>query len=155
MRKITIHNQPAALEIAPVAAYHTIAITVDFEELDQQVINHALSQGAPGCVFILIHITESVAGAANYHESADNETTSDKEFLNNYVAQLQQKGYKAEARLGFGNTVDSIAKIINESDTELLVIGAHGHKGFKDLIYGETINNLRHLIKIPVLIVQS
>ncbi len=155
MRKITIHNQPAALEIAPVAAYHTIAITVDFEELDQQVINHALSQGAPGCVFILIHITESVAGAANYHESADNETTSDKEFLNNYVTQLQQKGYKAEARLGFGNTVDSIAKIINESDTELLVIGAHGHKGFKDLIYGETINNLRHLIKIPVLIVQS
>jgi manganese transport protein len=155
MRKITIHNQPAALEIAPVAAYHTIAITVDFEELDQQVINHALSQGAPGCVFILIHITESVAGTANYHESADNETTSDKEFLNNYVTQLQQKGYKAEARLGFGNTVDSIAKIINESDTELLVIGAHGHKGFKDLIYGETINNLRHLIKIPVLIVQS
>ncbi|MGC4235670.1 MAG: Nramp family divalent metal transporter [Niabella sp.] len=155
MQKITIHNQPEALEIAPVAAYNKIAITVDFEELDQQVINHALSQGAPGCVFVLIHITESVAGGANYHESADNETTSDKEFLNNYVVQLQQKGYKAEARLGFGNTVDSIAKIINESDTELLVIGAHGHKGFKDLIYGETINNLRHLIKIPVLIVQN
>ncbi|HMR82384.1 MAG TPA: Nramp family divalent metal transporter [Niabella sp.] len=155
MQKITIHNQPEALEIAPVAAYNKIAITVDFEELDQQVINHALSQGAPGCVFVLIHITESVAGGANYHESVDNETISDKEFLNNYVIQLQQKGYKAEARLGFGNTVDSIAKIINESDTELLVIGAHGHKGLKDLIYGETINNLRHLIKIPVLIVQN
>lgn len=154
-QKITIHNQPEALKIVPAAAYNKIAITVDFEELDQQVINHALSQGAPGCVFMLIHITESVAGGANYYESADNETISDKEFLNNYVAQLQQKGYKAEARLGFGNTVDSIAKIINESDAGLLVIGAHGHKGFKDLIYGETINNLRHLIKIPVLIVQN
>ena len=155
MQKITIHNQPAALEIVPVAVYKKIAITVDFEELDQQVINHALSQGGPDCVFMLIHITESVAGSTNYYESADNETISDKEFLDNYVIQLQQKGYKAEARLGFGNTVDSIAKIINESDAELLAIGAHGHKGLKDLIYGQTINNLRHLIKIPVLIVQS
>ncbi len=31
----------------------------------------------------------------------------------------------------------------------MLVIGAHGHTGIKDLIYGETINTVRHELKIP------
>jgi manganese transport protein len=35
----------------------------------------------------------------------------------------------------------------------MLVIGAHGHSGVKDWFYGETINAVRHGLKIPVLIV--
>jgi manganese transport protein len=35
----------------------------------------------------------------------------------------------------------------------MLVAGAHGHTGFKDLIYVETVNTVRHELKIPVLIV--
>ena len=32
-------------------------------------------------------------------------------------------------------------------------MGAHGHKGFKDLLLGTTVDAVRHKIKIPVLIV--
>jgi manganese transport protein len=35
----------------------------------------------------------------------------------------------------------------------MLVIGAHGHSGIKDFFYGETINSVRHVLKIPVLVV--
>jgi manganese transport protein len=35
----------------------------------------------------------------------------------------------------------------------MLVIGAHGHSGVKDWVYGETIDKVRHELKIPVLIV--
>ena len=35
----------------------------------------------------------------------------------------------------------------------MLVIGAHGHSGLKDFIYGETVNSVRHELKIPVLVV--
>lgn len=155
VQKITIHDTPKTLELAPVREYSKIAITLDFGELDERVINHALSQGTPGSVYLLIHITESVAAGAHFGESVDNETLYDQQYLNAYVQQLKDKGYQAEARLGFGNTVDSIARIINESGVDLLVIGAHGHRGIKDLIYGETINQLRHLIKAPVLIVPA
>jgi len=34
-----------------------------------------------------------------------------------------------------------------------LVIGAHGHSGIKDVVYGETVNSVRHEVKIPVLVV--
>ena len=35
----------------------------------------------------------------------------------------------------------------------MLVVGAHGHTGIKDWIYGETIDNVRHELNIPVLVV--
>jgi manganese transport protein len=35
----------------------------------------------------------------------------------------------------------------------MLVIGAHGHTGVKDWLFGETIDTVRHELKIPVLIV--
>jgi len=154
-QKITIHDTPKTLELSPVPAYGKIAITLDFGELDEKVINHALAQGKTDSAYLLIHITESVAAGANFGESVDDETLSDQQYLNAYVQQLKEKGYQVEGKLGFGNTVDSIARIINESNVELLVIGAHGHRGIKDLIYGETINQLRHLIKAPVLIVPA
>jgi len=33
-------------------------------------------------------------------------------------------------------------------------MGAHGHGGFKDLIFGNTINPVRHDLDIPMLIVR-
>ena len=35
----------------------------------------------------------------------------------------------------------------------MLVVGAHGHTGFKDIIYGETVNSVRHELRIPILMV--
>ena len=32
-------------------------------------------------------------------------------------------------------------------------MGAHGHRGVKDLIFGNTINAVRHEIAAPVLVV--
>jgi manganese transport protein len=33
-------------------------------------------------------------------------------------------------------------------------MGTHGHTGFKDLIFGTTVDKLRHKISIPLLIVK-
>jgi manganese transport protein len=34
-------------------------------------------------------------------------------------------------------------------------MGAHGHRGIKDMVYGATINHVRHAVGAPVLIVQD
>ena len=44
-------------------------------------------------------------------------------------------------------------RIVQEENADMLIVGAHGHSGLKDFIYGETINAVRHELKIPVLIV--
>jgi manganese transport protein len=69
------------------------------------------------------------------------------------VAQLTEKGIHATGVLGFKNRAKEIVRLVKESNADMLVAGAHGHKGLKDLIYGQTINTVRHQLKIPVLMV--
>jgi manganese transport protein len=86
-------------------------------------------------------------------ESDDYETRKDLEQLEVYRNQLIQQGYTAKAFLGFRERSKEIARIVKEQEADMLVIGAHGHSGIKDFIYGETVNAVRHELKIPVLIV--
>jgi manganese transport protein len=37
---------------------------------------------------------------------------------------------------------------------DLIVMGAHGHGGLKDLIFGTTIDPVRHNLQVPMLIVR-
>jgi manganese transport protein len=55
--------------------------------------------------------------------------------------------------MGFGDRAKEIVRLVKKAGAEMLVIGAHGHTGIKDIIYGETINTVRHELKIPVLVV--
>jgi len=57
-------------------------------------------------------------------------------------------------KIGYGNPKKAIPEIVNEFKADLLVMGAHGHGGFKDLILGTTVDAVRHKVKIPVLIVR-
>jgi manganese transport protein len=34
------------------------------------------------------------------------------------------------------------------------VMGTHGHSGFRDLLFGTTLEKVRHRVQIPVLIVK-
>jgi manganese transport protein len=133
--------------------YDCIAIALDLSMRDKEVIAHAMGHAGAGTRFVLIHIVESASAKILGHQTEDLETVKDRETLEGYVAQMEQKGFKAEAALGFSNRNKEIAKLVTDSGAELLVIGAHGHSGMKDWFYGETINAVRHQLKIPVLIV--
>jgi len=133
--------------------YNRIAVALDLSQRDRQVIAYAMGQANTATHFTLIHIVESASSRVLGEQTADLETEKDQEKLEAYVSQLKAKGYDASAALGFRNRVKGIAKIVKESNADLLVIGAHGHSGVKDWIYGETINAVRHQLKIPVLIV--
>jgi manganese transport protein len=62
-------------------------------------------------------------------------------------------GYIANGLLGFNHRAREIVRIVKENDADMLVIGAHGHAGLKDWFYGQTIDSVRHELKIPVLVV--
>ena len=48
-----------------------------------------------------------------------------------------------------------IANAVEQLQPDVLVMASHGHRGFKDLIFGTTINAVRHRVKVPMLIVNS
>jgi manganese transport protein len=81
------------------------------------------------------------------------ETRNDKERMDKFVEELREKGYIAEGVLGYNNRVKEIVRLVRQNRADLLVIGAHGHKGIRDVVYGQTVDAVRHSLRIPVLII--
>ena len=153
IKSIQIHPLAEPIQNIPIPHFDKIAIALDFSEKDEKLLAFALGQGNPKTQYIIVHIVESAAAKLHGQESDDYETRKDKERMNLYVQFLQKNGHNAEGYLGFRNRAKEIVRIVKELKADMLIVGAHGHTGFKDIIYGETVNSVRHELKIPVLIV--
>lgn len=148
------HGTTARVSDLQPAVYKRIALTVDFSATDDITISHALSQGQKEAEYILIHIVETAPAILSGKETGDMESGIDMNAMNHYVEMLKERGYNAHYELGYGRRSKGIADIVKETHADLLVMGAHGHRGLKDMVLGETINAVRHLIKVPLLVVK-
>jgi manganese transport protein len=152
LASIKIHPEMGNI-ILEIPRYNKIAVALDFSENDKKLISYAIGQGNSDTKYILLHIVESVSAGLWGSQSDDYETRKDQMQLDTYVDQLKEKGYNATSLLGFKNRSKEIVRLVNESKADMLVVGAHGHTGIKDIIFGQTVNSVRHALKIPVLMV--
>jgi len=132
-----------------------IAISVDFSRSDEAAINNAFELGGSDAKYTLIHVVETVGAMMYGDDIKDHETTIDEKLLDEYKVMLNEQGFKVETKLGFGTPDKVIPKIVNAGGFDILVMGTHGHTGFKDLIFGTTVDKLRHKISIPLFIVKK
>ncbi len=147
------HGQAIDFAGIETISYEHIGIAIDFSGNDQQIIKSALNQGGKLARYTLIHVVESAAARYLGKNTMDYETGIDRNSLEKYQAKLKELGYQTDIYIGFGNAANEISKIISSRDIDLLVMGGHGHKVFKDLILGTTVDSVRHKTKIPLLIV--
>ena len=145
------------LNFSKVEAYNKkkIAIAVDFSDADQIAINSAFELGGKEANYTLIHVVETVGAMIYGGNIDDHETTIDEKLLLEYQELLTNKGFKVAVKLGFGKPNKAIPIIVNQEDFDILVMGTHGHTGFKDLLFGTTVDKLRHKISIPLFIVKN
>jgi len=145
-----------ALAIGPIEdlAYKRIGISVDFSKNDLKTIRHGLIQGGKDAEYFIMHIVETAVATYHGTSAMDHETKKDADNLDAYCLNLRELGYQATPCIGFGKPANSISELTKKNDLDLLVMGAHGHKGVKDLILGTTVNAVRHQVNIPVLIVR-
>ena len=95
------------------------------------------------------------AGALMFgKETRDYESETDEKNLRLYIDNLRTLGYRAEMAIGFGNPKKVIVQKVREHGSDLLVMGAHGHRGIKDLFFGATVDAVRHALSIPILVVR-
>ena len=149
------HGTAAQLVDLEKPIYRKVAICLDFSAIDSLSIRSAVAQGGKEARYVLIHVVETAGAMVYGSEIADRETKEDKVALELYVTQLKDLGYHAELKVGYGNPRRRIPEMIKEFDADLLVMGAHGHTLIKDLIFGTTLDAVRHRIRIPILIVRE
>ncbi len=155
IRSIFLHENVKKIERLSVTPHKKIAVTIDFSDIDVDTIANAISQGEKEAEYTLIHVVETAGALLIGPEIDDYESRSDKNNLTLYADQLIEKGYRVKAELGYGNPRKIIPMIVNRIKADLLVMGAHGHTGIKDLLFGTTVNSVRHSIDIPVLIIKK
>lgn len=150
---IGMHKGENIINNLRVPEFNKIAVALEFSENDEKLLSFAMGQGRKNTHYLLVHIVESASARLLGTDSDDYETRKDQERMDLYVKQLQQQGLIAEGYLGFKNRSKEIVRLVKSLNADMLVVGAHGHTGLKDFIYGETVNTVRHELKIPVLIV--
>ena len=150
---IQMHPDIIGLQNLEVPVYSKIAVALDFSEADVKLLASAIGQAKRETRFLLIHVVESASAILHGKETDDYETKKDEERLNFFVSQLNERGFDAACELGYRNRVKEIVRIVKNNNADMLVIGAHGHTAIKDFVYGETVNAVRHELKIPVLVV--
>ena len=148
------HGVFTGLSEEPMPEYKELAVALDFTETDKKTLLHALHLGGKDAEYFLIHAIESVGAVVMGADIRDAEHHVDEDTLQQYVQALRAMGYRAEAVIGYGSPRKAIPKLVTEKGVDILVMGAHGHKLLKDLVFGATVDAVRHAVKIPVLVVR-
>jgi manganese transport protein len=149
------HKSTDLGDILSKTSYKRVVIAIDFSKVDTEVIRHAISLCNPQSKILIVHIVETAGAIIMGNEINDFETQQDQEILEKYKAYLEKQGLDAEVKLGFGNPQKIIPSYVIDFAGDILVMGAHGHKGLKDIIFGTTVDKVRHRVNIPVFIVKD
>lgn len=149
------HGTATTLSDLEKPVYKRIAVCVDFSPIDELAIRSAVAQGGKDADYLLIHVNESAGAMVYGSDIEDRESSEDKASLETYLQQLTDRGYRGSIQVGYGNPRRRIPEMVADYNADLLVMGAHGHRFFKDLVFGTTLGVVRHRVKIPMLIVRN
>ena len=137
--------------------YKRILVPLDHTNRDRPAIAHAAALArSHGAKLYLLHVEEGVTSQIYGQEASTAEVEAGREYLDGIVEALRLQGVKAESVIRHSNTPRAeIVRLARDIQPDLLVMGAHGHTGIKDLIFGATINSVRHELEAPILVVRD
>ena len=121
------------------------------------VINASLAVAFSTDRLVLIHVADGWAARnvkqLNLRESE--EMRMDREYLEQMCAMLESDGIETDCILAGGDPGKEIADAAEREQCDLIAMSTHGHRFIKDMIYGSVANEVRHLSRIPVLLVRG
>lgn len=136
--------------------YKRILVPVDHSALDRVALAHAVALGKPhGAVIHLLHVEEGVASQVYGEAAKTAEVEIGRQYFEGLVEAVRRAGLQAELEILHGKEVKTlIIRRARAVRPDLIVMGAHGHRGLMDLVFGATINEVRHGVDVPVLVVR-
>ena len=148
--------EPSGTEI-PAPVYHRILVPLDHTSLDRLAVSHAAAMGKLyGARIYLLHVEEGVTSQVYGQASSTAEVEAGEQYLERIALALRAQGVDVETAICHSTSpTRQIVRYAREISPDLVIMGAHGHGGFKDLIFGNTINPVRHHLHVPMLIVRD
>jgi manganese transport protein len=141
----------------PERVYARILVPLDHSDSDHEALGNALALARThGSRLILLHVEEGIPSQLFGSLSSTAEIAEGQDYLAKVVASLREKGLDVDVLVRHGKSpAHEIAAAVRDVQPDLVIMASHGHRGLKDLIFGTTINSLRHHVKAPLLIVNT
>jgi nucleotide-binding universal stress UspA family protein len=138
--------------------YQRILVAIENSKADEAILAHIVSLARlTGARLLLVHVADG--WAARYFDELNlresEEMRLDRAYLARRSAELRAVGITVDSRLAMGDPATELIKIAAEEHVDLVAMSTHGHRFLSDLIHGTTVDRVRHIVRVPVLLVRG
>jgi manganese transport protein len=157
VERVSVNLEQDALPVLRSAIYSRILVPLDHSEADEEAINTALALARMhDAKIILLHVEEGVTSQMFGSLASTAEITEGQAYLASIERALREQSVGVEVLVRYGGSpAQEIVAAVRDVTPDLLVMASHGHSGLKDLLFGTTINAVRHKVKTPMMIVSK
>jgi nucleotide-binding universal stress UspA family protein len=138
--------------------YRRILVAIENSPADNTILTHVSELARlTGAELLLVHVADGWA-ARNFDQlklRESEEMQSDRRYLDQLRDDLAARGLKVETRLAMGDPATELIKATEEQGVDLIAMSTHGHRFVKDILLGATADRVRHLVKVPVLLLRA
>ena len=136
--------------------YRRILVAIENSPADRTIIEHVRQLATlTGAEVLLVHVADGWA-ARHFNDlqlRESEEIKADRAYLEGLAASLP--GLRVSTELAMGDPANELIRLVEERQADLLAMSTHGHRGLNDLIRGTTVSKVRHLVKVPVLLLRA
>jgi len=123
---------------------------------DAAVVAMAVAQARPHHARLaLIHVVETPGGMVYGQASESLHSRRDQAYVEEFARAIEGPEQPVDVVLRTGKPAEMLIAVAGELGLDMLVMGAHGHRGWEDLVFGETVHGVRHGLTIPVVVVRT
>jgi nucleotide-binding universal stress UspA family protein len=138
--------------------YRRILVAVENSAADRTILEHvgALAR-LTGASLLLVHVADGWA-ARNYQHlklRESEEMREDRAYLDALQTELTGAGLDVDTRLAAGDPASELIRVAADEHADLIAMSTHGHRFLADLLHGTTADRVRHLVKVPVLLLRA
>ena len=138
--------------------YKKILVALENSRADQSLLPH-ITQLAKlaGSHLLLVHVADGWA-ARSFDQlklAESEEMRADQKYLNDTAGALRREGLVVSVHLALGDPPREIVKAAAAEHCDLIAMTTHGHRLIGDIIYGSTIEQVRHKATVPLLVVRA
>ena len=138
--------------------YSRILVAIENSAADRTILTHVSELARlTGAALLLVHVADGWA-ARNFNElklRESEEMKSDRAYLEQLQSDLTSKGFTVDIRLAMGDPATELVKVAADQHVDLIAMSTHGHRFLADMLHGATADRVRHLVKVPVLLLRA
>ncbi len=138
--------------------YPRILVAIEHSAADRTIVAHVTHLAKlTGSELLLVHVADGWV-ARNYDRlqlRESDEMKADRAYLEDLCDELASQGLRVSTELAMGDPATELVKIANGGTVDLVAMATHGHRYLADIVHGTTVDRVRHLVKIPVLLLRA